>query len=158
LPLTVSAVRESEGGVGRWLPWCHDYSLFDAVKWFSECADRQQAGVGYDLGIFSADGLELQGGVAINQIRREHQVGNLGYWVRTSRQRQGIGAEALARMVGFGLQELGLERLEIVTATSNIPSRALAEKIGARFECIAPHRLRIRDELHDAAIYAIVKG
>jgi ribosomal-protein-serine acetyltransferase len=76
--------------------------------------------------------------------------------VRQSRQRQGVAAAAAQLVARFGFQRLGLVRIEIVTQLDNQPSRRTAEKTGAKFEGIARQRLCVREQPHDAAVYALV--
>jgi ribosomal-protein-serine acetyltransferase len=155
----VSAIHESMATVGAWLPWFHaDYSEIDAVGWFSICKDNIASGEAYDLGIFSADDQHLLGGVAINQINRAHKIGNLGYWVRESQQRQGFATRAINRIADFGFKELRLNRLEFAVAEENLASRRVAEKAGALFECVAQGRLIVHGIPRAAAIYSIVAG
>src|SRR5436190_16249964 len=92
----VAAVRESVETVGAWMPWCvASYTPADAKEWFDECASALAERRAYDLGIFSADGAELFGGIAVNQINWRWNYGNIGYWVRQSRQRQRIALRAV---------------------------------------------------------------
>lgn len=153
----VMAVRESMSTVGLWMPWARpDYSVYDARDWFDRCAATMDEGTAFDIGVFSPDGRELYGGVAINQIRREDNLGNLGYWIRQSRQHQGLASGAAAMMACHGFHALGLTRLEIVAVETNLASRAVAEKIGAAFECIARNRLILRGRPVAAAVYSLV--
>lgn len=153
----VEAARESVGTVGAWMPWCRaDYAEEDACAWFAVCADNLHAGEAYDLGIFSADGNTLYGGIAINQINRKHNFGTIGYWVRQSRQRQGIAMRALKLITAFGFGQLKLTRLEIIVAEANAPSRSLALKAGASFECIARNRLVISGKPIAAVVYSLI--
>ena len=115
-------------------------------------------GVAFDVGVFSPDGRVLYGGVAINQIRREDNLGNLGYWIRQSRQRRGIAAGAASMMACHGFHGLGLTRIEVVAAEGNLASRAVAEKIGAQFECIARNRLILNGRPIAAAVYSMIPG
>jgi ribosomal-protein-serine acetyltransferase len=87
-----------------------------------------------------------------------HNTGNVGYWVRESVQRQGIATQAARTMARFGFETLHLTRLEIIAAEDNCPSRAVAEKLGATFECIARNRLYVRGEPLDAAVYSLIPG
>ncbi|MES2355507.1 MAG: GNAT family protein [Pseudomonadota bacterium] len=153
----VAAALESTSTIGAWMPWCHDrYSDNEAQSWFEECAQNLASGFAYDFGIFSADGKELFGGIAINQLDQEHNFGNVGYWVRQTRQRQGIAFRAVETIVRFGFGHLGLTRLEIVVAEKNEASRRVAEKVGAILECVARNRLIIRGQPCDAAVYSLV--
>ncbi|HZW23269.1 GNAT family protein [Noviherbaspirillum sp.] len=154
-----SAVRESVETVGPWLPWCHaGYGPKEARAWIGQCAVRLNMGFSYDVGIFSEDCAVLYGGVAINQIDHVHNTGNIGYWVRESQQRQGIATRAARVIAQFGFETLKLTRLEIVAAEDNLPSRAVAEKLGATFECIARNRLLVNGTPVAAAVYSLVPG
>lgn len=94
------AAVESVDTVGRWLPWCYPgFSVSDASDWIDECSRNIAAKAAYDLGIFSVGEGRLLGGVAINQINRRYNFGNLGYWVRQSEQRKGIATEAVELII-----------------------------------------------------------
>jgi RimJ/RimL family protein N-acetyltransferase len=110
------------------------------------------------MGIFSPDGAQLYGGIAVNQINWRFNFGNIGYWVRQSCQRQGIALRAVRAIADFGFNYLKLTRLEIVVAVGNSASRGVAEKIGATFECIARNRLVLFDAPIDAAVYSLIPG
>ncbi|HYD96977.1 MAG TPA: GNAT family protein [Noviherbaspirillum sp.] len=153
------AVRESALTVGRWLPWCRaDYSRKDARTWIAQCTVRLQMRVSCDVGIFSEDGEIFYGGIAVNQIEPAHNMGNIGYWVRPSMQRQGIATRAARTIAESAFDTLKLTRLEIIAAEENRASRAVAEKLGATFECVARNRLVIKGTPVAAAVYSLVPG
>ena len=81
---------------------------------------------------------------------------NLGYWIRQSRQRQGLAVDVVAILAKFGFETLGLTHIELVAATDNVPSRRVAEKAGAQFKCVARNRLLIRGVPLAAAVYSFV--
>ncbi len=150
------AALESAHSVGRWMNWCHPgYTLADAEQWLAQCTDQLARGEAYELGIFSGDGHVLYGGIGINRIQQLHKVANVGYWVRESRQQHGIALDALRLAINFGLHELHMQRLEIVTAEDNMPSRKLAEKVGAVFEGLQRKRLLVHGQPVTAAMYAV---
>jgi RimJ/RimL family protein N-acetyltransferase len=137
------------------MPWCHaGYSAAEATAWFAACRGALQAQSAYDVGIFDA-GEEVLGGVGINQLNRTHAIGNVGYWVRESRQRRGVATCAVRLMSRYGFDVLGLSRLEIVAAVDNPASRAVAQKAGAVFECIARNRLLVAGRPIRAAVYSL---
>ncbi|WP_148714720.1 GNAT family N-acetyltransferase [Chitinolyticbacter meiyuanensis] len=153
----VAAARESVSTVGAWMPWCTTaYSPNEAKSWFDLCTKNIRANVAYDVGIFCASSGLLVGGVSINQINRQHNFGNIGYWVRQSHQKKGFASRAVLAIAQFGFTELKLTRLEIVAAVNNVPSRQVAEKVGASFECIARNRLIVFGKPCDAAVYSLV--
>lgn len=158
-PEFVAAVLESLPTVGAWMPWCHEhYGLRDAEAWFDVCEKNLASGHAYDLGAFASDGNKLYGGIAINHINRQQNFGNIGYWVRQSCQRRGVATRATLSIAAFGFGQLNLTRLEIVVPEGNTPSRRVAEKVGAAFECIARNRVMIHGKPQAAAVYSLVPG
>lgn len=152
----VRAVHESVATVGLWMPWCHAaYTAADAQSWFNQCAANLRTENAYDLGIFSAKGTACYGGVSINQLNKQHNFGNIGYWVRQSCQRQGIATRAVRMITAHGFDHLRLTRLEIIAAEGNHPSRGVAKKVGAVFEGIARNRLIVGGHPVAAAVYSL---
>ena len=64
--------------------------------------------------------------------------------------------QAVELIKDFGFNVLSLTRLEIVVLTENKISRRIAEKAGAKFECIAENRLIHNGEAMPAAVYSLV--
>jgi RimJ/RimL family protein N-acetyltransferase len=156
-PLFVAAALESVPTVGVWMAWCHErFALKDADAWFGACDQNLKSGTAFDLGTFASDGKKLLGGVAINQINRRQNFGNIGYRVRQTCQHQGIATRAVQAIAEYGFGQLKLTRLEIVAPEGNAPSRRVAEKVGAIFECIARNRVMVHGKPQHASIYSLV--
>lgn len=155
----VEAVRESHTTVARWMNWWRsDYSRDDAKTWIAQAGKNLQEETGYELGIFTADGKIFLGGAGLNLFNREHNFCNLGYWVRESRQGQGIATRAVRTLAEFGFRELKLARIEIVAAQDNLSSQRVAQKIGATFEGVARNRLVIAGRSHAAVVYSLISA
>jgi len=153
------AVRESISEVSPWLPWCHqNYSIEESREFIGSRELASQGGEWYSFGIFETDGGRFLGGVGLNFINRVHQMANLGYWVRTSAAGRGVATAATRMAARFGFEELGLQRIEIVAAVSNVSSQRVAEKAGARREGVLRKRLLIRGESLDAVLFSLVRG
>jgi len=152
-----AAVRESANSVGKWLSWWKpDFSAADAESWFAICAGTIAARTGFGIGIFHKTDGRLIGSVGINRIDYPNRQGAMGYWVRESEQGAGFCTEAVLRMRDFGFDELKLARLEIVVLADNLASRKVAEKSGAKFECIIDQRLIHNGLASAAAVYSLV--
>lgn len=157
VPAFVEAVRESHLTASRWMNWCHgDYSRDEAEAWFALADKNLRERLAYELGIFTLDGKTLLGGVGLNQFNREHNFCNLGYWVRKSRQGQGVATRAARALAEFGFRELKLARIEIVVVQGNAPSQRVALKVGATFECVARNRLVVAGHSYAAAVYSLI--
>ena len=98
----------------------------------------------------------LLGGCGINYLNRVYQFANLGYWVRSSQTRRGLATAAARCVAAFGFRELGLSRIEIVSATANTASHRVAEKLGATREGVLRNRMPVRDRVHDAVIFSLI--
>ncbi|MEO5812832.1 MAG: GNAT family N-acetyltransferase [Rhodanobacter sp.] len=157
IPGLAAAVRESVASVGRWLPWCRaDYTAQDATAWVAHCQAGWRSGAHFAFALVAAHSGEILGGAGLSQRNRSQRSANLGYWVRQSRQRHGVGSTAARRVARFGFEQLGLIRIEVVVLPDNAASRATAERIGANLEVIARHRLWTGGHARDAAVYSLL--
>lgn len=151
------AVRASAESLGRWMPWYHaGYPIEEAYAWLETCQTEWARESSYPFLIVASNSQEVIGGVDINQINRDHNFGNIGYWVSSSHTGRGIATAAVKIVAHFGFVEAGFTRLEIVALIDNAASRRVAEKAGAKFECIARNRLVGWGASHDAAIYSFI--
>jgi ribosomal-protein-serine acetyltransferase len=151
------AVRESLKELSVWMPWAHaGYAKDESRAFVMSRADAWASEEEYGFGVFDAQTGDYLGGVGINHIVREYRYANLGYWVRTSCTGRGIASGATRLLARFGLEDLGLARIEIVAAVSNRASRRAAEKAGAVLEGILRKRIWLQGQPHDAALYSLV--
>jgi ribosomal-protein-serine acetyltransferase len=152
-----AAARESIDEVHVWLPWCHPrYQYEEAADWVAARADLWRAGQEYSFVIEDpADGA-MAGGCGLNQFDDLRLRANLGYWLRTSRTGRGLATAATRLLARWGVERLGLQRVEIVAATGNVRSQRVAERSGALREGVARNRLRVHGRQHDAVCYSFV--
>jgi RimJ/RimL family protein N-acetyltransferase len=152
------AVRESITEVSRWMPWCHEgYTVDEASAFILSREEAWKSQNEYGFGIFDAETGKFLGGVGLNFINRVHNCGNLGYWVRTSAAGRGVASRAARLVARFGLEEIGLQRIEILAAVDNLASQRAAEKAGARLEsALLRKRLRNKEQPVDARLYSLV--
>lgn len=113
-------------------------------------------GTAYDFGLIEGERGRLLGGCGLNTLNRDNRFANLGYWVRSSRTRQGLATAATRFVAAFGFTEPALGRIEIVVATGNTASQRVAEKVGAVREGILRNRLVVRDQVYDAVMYSLI--
>jgi ribosomal-protein-serine acetyltransferase len=151
------AARESIAEVSPWLPWCHEnYSIEESREFICSRAPAAQGGEWYSFAIFEKDNGKFLGGVGLNFINRVHQIGNLGYWVRTSAVGRGVATNAARLMARFGFAQVGLHRIEILTAVPNLASQRVAEKVGATREAVLRNRLLIGGVSQDAVMFSLI--
>ncbi len=157
VPQLFEAARESIQDLCRWMVWCHPgYSLEDCSRFVSHCDSQWERGESYSFAIFDARDGTFLGSAGLNQVNQVHRVANLGYWVRSSQAGRGIATCAVRMAARFGLQELGLNRLDLVVPVGNWPSRRVAEKVGAKQEGVLRNRLVLQGKAWDAILYSMV--
>jgi RimJ/RimL family protein N-acetyltransferase len=152
-----AAVRESMASLGPWMPWAHaGYDDADALAWIAFCDAARADGSAYEFGIFNNGGRDYVGAAGLNQFNRLHGFCNLGYWVRTSAQRQGAALAAIRALARVAFDRFGQTRVEIVVADGNLPSLAVARKAGAVHECLARNRLNLHGRPVAAHVLSLV--
>lgn len=152
-----AATRESIAEVSPWMKWCHpDYAIEESSTWIAQCAERWQEGKEYNFAITDSRDGSFLGGCSLNTLNLLDRVANLGYWVRTRQTRQGIATTATRLLARFGLEELKLNRIEIIAATGNQASQRVAEKAGATREGILRNRLVVHENVYDMVIFSLI--
>ena len=150
------AVSESVPELSRWMAWCHEgYSREEARAWLERCAGAWEREA-FDFLVTDRATGALLGACALNHLDHGNRRANLGYWVRTSACGRGVGTEAAALAVHYGLGELGFGRIEIVAAVANRASQRVAEKLGARREGVARNRFCFDGTYVDGVVFSLV--
>lgn len=85
------------------------------------------------------------------------QCGELGYELHPDYGRRGMMSEAVAAVVAFGFNELGLHRIEANTFAKNASSTRLLEKLGFTLEGNLRQRVYFRGEYLDQLYYGLLK-
>lgn len=153
-----TAVQNSVAEVHPWLPWCRPgYTLDEAEAWIQKELLAWESGSDYEFAIRTATGIYV-GGAGINGVCASQSRGNLGYWVRSGQTGLGYASRAARLLRGFGLGDLGLQRIELVAALSNTGSLRVAEKAGAHREGVLRNRIMLHGQPHDAVMHSFVPG
>lgn len=156
VPLVTQAVRESLAELHPWMDWATaDYNEATASRWleFTQLAWARSSG--FQFVVTDANTGEYIGNCGVDGINEKYRFCNLGYWVRTSRTKQGNASRAARLAARFAFEKIGLVRAEIVIAAENIASQRVAQKAGARYEGLLLNRMVVRTEIYDAAMYSL---
>lgn len=151
------AVRESIDEVSQWLPWCHpEYSKRETIDWINFQADAWFNAREFNFAVVEKDTNRLIGGCGLNQIDYNNKYGNLGYWIRSVDAKKGYATRAAKLAACFGFSHIKLNRIEILMAIENVPSRRVAEKLGATREGVLRNRVCLHDKPYDAYLYSLI--
>lgn len=104
------------------------------------------------------DAGRLVGSIAL-RVDEQNATGNLGYWCAAEARGRGITTRALRLLCRYGLEELGLGRLELITDPDNAASQRVAEKVGFRREGVLRSHLRHPDgHRRDSVMFSLLPG
>ena len=95
-------------------------------------------------------------GMSVNSMNYR---GHVGYWVAAPARGQGVGTRALRVISRWALDELRLQRLELITDPDNVASQRVAEKVGFRREGVLRAHLRHPDgRIRDSVMFSLLPG
>jgi ribosomal-protein-alanine N-acetyltransferase len=108
--------------------------------------------------VFDQDSDELLGGITLSNVRRGvSQSGSIGYWMGEPHAGKGYMTEAVALLLYFAFETLGLYRVEAACLPHNEASRRLLRKLGFKEEGIARRYLCINGRWQDHMTHAILR-
>ena len=94
-------------------------------------------------------------GIRVN----EQKIGHIGYWCARETRGRGLTTRALRLLCQYALDELKMERLELITDPDNRASQRVAEKVGFRPEgVLRSHLLHPDGRRRDSVIFSLLPG
>lgn len=146
----------SRRNLGRLYWFRANYSLEDARRFVRrDMAENFARDNGFRAGVFVRG--RLVGSVRYNDIDWDTRATALGYWVDADYEGRGLIKRACRVMLAHAFGELKLHRVEIRCHAENERSRALAERLGFRFEVMLREAERVRERLLDLAVYGLLE-
>jgi RimJ/RimL family protein N-acetyltransferase len=151
-PAVYAACQDPE--IQRWIPFIpRPYTEAHAREFVAGRAP----GLSPDQYAVTLDGAVVGAiGIGINERSR---VGHIGYWCAREARGRGVTTDALRTLCRHALDELGLERLELVTDPDNLASQRVAEKVGFRREgVLRSHLLHPDGRRRDSVMFSLLPG
>ena len=95
-------------------------------------------------------------GLGVNSMNYR---GRIGYWVAAPARGRGVCTRALRLLSRWALDELDLQRLDLITDPDNLASQRVAEKVGFRREGVLRAHLRHPDgRIRDSVMFSLLPG
>lgn len=134
------AVSESVDSLLPYLPWAKGepfdwHAKLAVIRRFRACYDMGQECV---MGIFEKDRSAGLGGTGLH-ARGGSLAPEIGYWIRKSRQNQGLATEVTRALLHVAFELSAAERVEIFCDARNMASVRVIEKAGFRDEGTKRH-------------------
>lgn len=138
------------------LPWVAAEQTHDSSeRWCRNAQSNFQGRKDLPFLIFERASGELLGACGLHRTVWETPRTEVGYWIRSSRARQGFVTEAVQGLCDYAFTQIGAVRVELVVDEENHPSRRVAELAGFQLEGTHRNERRAPDgTLRNTCVYA----
>lgn len=128
-------VESNREELGKWLNWVPKTKTVKDVRKFLKKNKRFQEDLSGAFAIYFQG--KLAGLVDLHEIHVRNNKSNIGYWLDKNFYGKGIMTGSVAAILNYAFKELGINRIAIEVAVGNVKSKAVAERLGFKFEGIA---------------------
>lgn len=144
----------------QWLPVPKPYSLADAQSYIGAfIAGAWADGTAAELAVTDAATGELLGAMGLKLGGRKLGYGEVGYWTAPWARGRGVAGRGAALSARWGLEALGLSRVELLADVDNLASQRAAEKAGFVREGVARQSRPDRDGVaRDMVVFSLLAG
>jgi [ribosomal protein S5]-alanine N-acetyltransferase len=125
------------------------------IEWYKSIYKN---GTGIRWGITLKDSGKVIGSCGFLNRNPKHYRSEVGYELSREHWGKGIANEALERVLKFGFEQLGLERIEALIEPKNLSSQKLVERQGFTREGLLRHYEYTNGKFDDLYMYSILKG
>jgi len=139
--------------VAWWIPTIpHPYTVEDALGFI-----RGDARSDHDAMAIEVAG-QVVGGIGMGVNAHDYRA-RVGYWVAARARGRGTCTRALRLLARHGLEELRLQRVDLITDPDNVASQRVAEKVGFQREGVLRAHLRHPDgRIRDSVMFSLLPG
>ena len=146
---------ESRAYLREWLPFLDANQSSADTRAFIQSGLQQYASQnGAQIGLWYRG--EIAGVLGLHYIDWANRSTSLGYWLGERYQGKGIMTRSCKAVIDILFHEYGLNRVEIRAATGNRKSRAVAERLGFKYEGCKRQAEWLYDHYVDHAVYSLL--
>jgi ribosomal-protein-serine acetyltransferase len=153
--LLYDAVNNNRQHLSEFLPWVENMkSLDDFTNYIKNCEllYEQQKEVSF---VIILDEVPV-GRIGLHHLNLQNKIGAIGYWLTKNAEGQGIIIKSCKRLITYGFKDIGLHRIEIKAATTNLKSQAIPEKLDFKMEGILRQAELVNNKFLDLYLYSIL--
>ncbi|MBE6586899.1 MAG: GNAT family N-acetyltransferase [Ruminococcaceae bacterium] len=140
----------------RYLTWEPHPDSNYTMKYLSYVQSQYRAGKFFDWAVVCGE--KMIGTCGFTSIDEEHLRAEIGYVISPHYQNRGFATEAVNRVLEYGFDVLGLERIEAHYMPENTASRRVMEKCGMTFEGILRRFMLVKGRQIDVGVCSILRS
>jgi RimJ/RimL family protein N-acetyltransferase len=156
----ITALLQDREIAGNVLSIPYPYAESDALAYLEKLKPQpEEEDPNYNFAIVRREGKILMGICGIHK-NDQHNHAWIGYWLGKAYWGQNFTSEAVGRLIQFGFEELGLNRIYAECLISNIGSVRVMEKNGMRREGTLRQSVKqnLTGEYRDTFMYSILRS
>jgi ribosomal-protein-serine acetyltransferase len=149
------ALNSSRQQLSEFLPWVPNMQSVDDFKAYIKNCElfyQQRMEVSFVI-IFNEQAV---GRIGLHYLNLLNENAAIGYWLTESAQGQGVMIRSCKALINYGFKELGLHRIEIKAATSNLKSQAIPRKLGFQQEGVLRQAEKVNGKFLDLVLYSTI--
>jgi RimJ/RimL family protein N-acetyltransferase len=139
--------------VAHWIPTIpHPYTRDDAIAFIRREVDADHTAFAIELGG------RVVGGIGMGLNQHEYRA-RMGYWVAADQRGRGTCTRALRLLTRHALDDLRVQRVDLITDPDNVASQRVAERVGFQREGVLRAHLRHPDgRIRDSVMFSLLPG
>lgn len=148
----------SRPDVTKYLTWFPHPDRQYTKEYLEYLGNRYSAGMFYDWAVIYEPDCKMVGTCGFTSFNCQSDSAEIGYVLNPEYWGKGIATEAVARVLRFGFEQMGLHRIEARFIEGNESSRRVMEKVGMTFEGIAREGLLVKGNYVNVGTCAILRS
>ena len=153
-PALAAAVQDPD--IPRWTVIPSPYSERDAREFLARADLTRRGGRELNLAVVAPGNGALLGGCGLAHFEPEHAKCEVGYWIAADARRRGVGTAAVRLLSRWALEQLRIERVELMANPANEPSQRLALAAGfTREGLLRSYRVR-KGRREDLVVFSLL--
>jgi RimJ/RimL family protein N-acetyltransferase len=142
--------------IPRWTAIPAPYTERDARAYLERSDQDRIAGRELAMAVVEAGSDELLGSCGLARVDWTDRKAEVGYWVRAGARRRSVGSRATRLLSRWALEELRLERIELLANPENEASQRLAERAGFVREGMLRSYRRRKGQREDLIMFSLL--
>jgi ribosomal-protein-serine acetyltransferase len=149
-------VDSNRGTLGKWLSFPEKTkSVKDSKVFIEKSLNRFAEDNGFWAGIWVAG--ELAGAIGYLYVDSHNRKTEIGYWLGRGFEGKGLVTKSCKTFIHHAFEDWDLNKVEINMAGENTKSRAVAERLGFKYEGAIRDYEFLNGEYHDRLIYGMLQ-
>ena len=142
--------------VTEYLLWRPHTDIGYTRRYLEYLGGRYRIGAHYEWAVIHKESKRMIGTCGFARVDCPNNCAELGYVLHPDFHGQGLMTEAAERVLRFGFQVLGLNRIEARYMLGNDPSRRVMDRLGMLFEGVQRSAMLVKGAYKDIATCSIL--